>query len=178
MVAIAYDGTNRMIEWKTKSPSSITVKNIPSSDEFSGEGYTANLSVGEQINLSSIITGHNMTLAGIGDDNVTITVASTPTNYTIAVGATQKIDLDSDGVDYDMSIKLNSISGGSASLTIKSISEEINPTTSSGGGSSRVKTISDSQFAEGYTKELRKNYKMRQLRLLRPLKQQHWRLEI
>ena len=166
LMAYADDGTNPSVKYYTKADSlDIVVKNVaaPNSSQFSGGGYTANLSVGGQIDLSSIITGHTMTLAGVGDDSVIITMASTPTNYTIAEGATQKVDLDADGVDYDVSVTLNSITGGSASLTVKSISEAISSSDTSSGGSSGTTTypVSDSQFAEGYTKELKRYYKMK-----------------
>ena len=58
------------------------------------------------------------------DTTAKIEVSSTPQEATLSVGDTRKFDVSEDGY-YDLVVTLNSILGGKADLTIKSISELI-----------------------------------------------------
>ena len=67
---------------------------------------------------------HSILLANLTNDSVVITLSSTPTNISLVINETRYIDLNSDNV-YDLKIRLNSITGNQASLTITEISEPI-----------------------------------------------------
>jgi len=68
--------------------------------------------------------GHQVGITSMTDKTVTIEVASTPQIATLAIGDLKKFDVDADGY-YDISVKLNSITGTDAGLVIASINEKV-----------------------------------------------------
>jgi len=89
-------------------------------------GYTTNISKNERIQVKIGTSNHHIGIINITLDKVTIRVESTPQLATLSIGEEEKFDTNSDEY-YDISVKLNSITGDKAEITIKSISEEINP---------------------------------------------------
>lgn len=67
------------------------------------------------------------TVDAVTEDSATLTIVDADGNnkeITIAVGSTGKLDLDADDV-YDMSIKLDSVTGGKAKFLMKEITETV-----------------------------------------------------
>jgi LPXTG-motif cell wall-anchored protein len=76
---------------------------------------------------------HHVGIASVGTSSVTVEIASTPRNVTLAIGETKKVELTNDTI-YDLAVTLNSISSGKANLTIISISEKMPESSSSSTG--------------------------------------------
>jgi hypothetical protein len=70
--------------------------------------------------------GHHMDVKNITNTTATIEIASTPQTVTLAVGGTKKFDFDEDNY-YDLSVTLDSILNNMADITLKRISEPIDP---------------------------------------------------
>ena len=93
-------------------------------DEKLKEGYTLVLRKDYKVKFDVSNESHILNVDSVGVDSVNITVSSEPQTKTLSVGDEVKFELDGDNV-YDFSVKLNSISGVSAELLMKKISEEI-----------------------------------------------------
>jgi hypothetical protein len=72
--------------------------------------------------------GHQVGITAMTSTTVTIEVASTPQTATLSIGDIRKFDVNADGY-YDISVKLDSISGNDAGLIIAPINEKINEET-------------------------------------------------
>ncbi|UCD20651.1 MAG: hypothetical protein JSW08_02655 [archaeon] len=84
---------------------------------------TVILEEGESFNFSFNETNHTITILNITNDTVTFEISSEPITLTLTVGETAYVDLDEDTIT-DISIKLESITDGKATFSIKSYSEE------------------------------------------------------
>ncbi len=84
-----------------------------SNDVISGNKYSFDI---EDIRHTLILESSNSTTA-------VFEITSTPINVTLNVNESKKIDFDDDNT-YDLEIRLNSISGLKASVTLKSINEQ------------------------------------------------------
>ena len=71
---------------------------------------------------------HYVGVVELTTSTATINVSSSPQQATLAIGDLRKFDVTDDGY-YDLSVKLNSINGTKADITIKSIYEQITPET-------------------------------------------------
>ncbi len=101
------------------------------SDTEITSGVTKSFSVGQVLGFTAVGSHHTFVATTITANNVTVKVTSTPQYATLVVGEEKKFDLNADNT-YDVSVKLNSITGtSSASMTVKAISEAITPTTDS-----------------------------------------------
>lgn len=88
-------------------------------------GYTSNVVKNSKLILNISGETHTVSVLGIQPSSVEIEVASTPKKTTFSVGETKKFELTNDNF-YDIQVTLNSITNATkASITIKSIQEEI-----------------------------------------------------
>jgi len=78
---------------------------------------TCKLSENENIYFKFKDKAHSIKITGIGSDNVELAIYSAPQKLTLATGESEEIDLDSDKQN-DVSVKLESIKNGSATITI------------------------------------------------------------
>ncbi len=95
----------------------------PSLEQLS-DGYTRNLFRNYKIYFEVKRIQHLLNVDSITSSGATITISSTPQTKTLAIGEEWKVELTGDNF-YDLFVTLNSITGNTASLTIKSVSEEI-----------------------------------------------------
>ncbi len=93
------------------------------SDRLS-EGYTKYMRENEQLKFSIDGTEHTLKLDEITASGVKITISSEAQTIELAVGETAKVELTGDNY-YDLSVKLESIEGIFAKLTLKAIHEEM-----------------------------------------------------
>jgi len=98
----------------------------PANEEVS-KGYTQGLSKNDKIQFTFFdekAEKHTLTVDEVGVDFVNITIQSEPIKLTLGIGQSAKLNLTSDNY-YDIYIRLNSITGDKAELTIQTIYEEI-----------------------------------------------------
>ena len=92
-------------------------------------GYTQDLKFRERLktNISGGI--HYIGITSVTNRsitaNITISVYSSPQRFVFNIGDKYKFDVNSDGY-YDLSVKLNSITAETASITIQAINEDVN----------------------------------------------------
>ncbi|MBR9706044.1 VCBS repeat-containing protein [Candidatus Pacearchaeota archaeon] len=87
-------------------------------------GYAAQLAKGDRVSFSSKGENHSLEVKSIIDSIVNITLTSDPINFLISVGQEKKFDLNNNSF-YDLLVKLNSIAGVKANLTLTEINEAI-----------------------------------------------------
>jgi len=90
-------------------------------------GYTRSLKKNDKVNFSIFdFEGgrHLLSVNSVEVDYVNLTIASEPVNFVLGVGQSVKLNLTS-VVYYDLFVKLNTIVGGVAELTIQLINEPI-----------------------------------------------------
>ena len=92
------------------------------------EGISKNLGVGDKINFVITNESHVLNLTQINTDSVIIVVRSDPMTVSLALGETKKLSISSSSY-YDLLVKLESISGSKANVTMKTIQELIPVTT-------------------------------------------------
>ena len=102
----------------------------------------ATTSVGKDDKISFILDSvrHTLTVKSILTDSVVIEIASTPVTVTLPVNKPYNLDLNGDGVN-DLSIKLNSLTGSKASITISEIAKPV--VTNGQGNQNGRTTLSD-----------------------------------
>jgi hypothetical protein len=88
----------------------------------SEEGYNNQLRQKERIKVTIFGATHHIGVKSVSDNSAIIEIASDPVEVSLNVGGEARVDVDEDGV-YDLYVKLNSITGGEADLTIKLIEE-------------------------------------------------------
>lgn len=88
------------------------------------DGYTQALKVNEKFKVNVSKEYHYVTVKNITANSASIEVRSTVQSATLIVGETKKFDVNDDGY-YEMKVKLNSISGTTASFTIQSVYEKV-----------------------------------------------------
>jgi hypothetical protein len=88
-------------------------------------GYTREMKKGDKIKFEKGNQNHTLSLDYIGNNFVNITLRSEPLKLSLMPGEERKINLASEDY-YDLSIKLESIVGGKANVTIKEIYKLIN----------------------------------------------------
>jgi len=103
--------------------SSDTVTYYVDSDKLA-EGYTKYMRANEQLKFSIDDIEHIFKLDEITANGVKITITSEAQTIELAVGETAKVELTGDNY-YDLSVKLESIEGIFAKLTLKAIHEEM-----------------------------------------------------
>ena len=94
-----------------------------SSSQFSS-GYTKELAKDEKISFQLNNEQHNLKLNTISSNSVIIEISSKTQTATLYVGEEKKFNLNEDNY-YDLLVRLNSITGSKADITIKEIIEEI-----------------------------------------------------
>ncbi len=104
--------------------SATATKTVVLTDEQFEAGHTTQLKADEQARVRVNGINHYVSVDAVSETTVKITVSSDPQEATLSIGDTRKFDSNSDGM-YDVSVTLNSITGGKADLTILSISEEV-----------------------------------------------------
>lgn len=87
-------------------------------------GFTKSMFAGEIVAFRATNQSHTFILLSIKNDSVTVQVASVPQKAVLIVGEEKNFDLNADNT-YEISVKLNSITGNKASITLKSISATI-----------------------------------------------------
>ena len=100
---------------------------VVNNKDFSA-GYSQQLKVKERLKLKVSDKDHYVGVVELTTSTATINVSSSPQQATLAIGDLRKFDVTDDGY-YDLSVKLNSINGTKADITIKSIYEQITPET-------------------------------------------------
>jgi len=85
-------------------------------------GKTESLKANEQVKFTAAGGTHTVAVSSVTSTSATVTVSSTPQQATLNIGDLQRFDLNSDGT-YDISVKLNSVSGSQASITVTAISD-------------------------------------------------------
>ena len=102
------------------------------------DGAIRDLEVKGRMKFSINSVEHSVGIVALTSTTATINISSTPQQATFSVGQEKKFDVNADGY-YDVYVKLNSIAGNKASVTIKSINEKIpaitTPTTTTTPGS-------------------------------------------
>lgn len=78
-------------------------------------GKSLDLKKGDVIYFNLNGNKHSITVKEFDANNLTVTVASTPTDVTVGIGQTQKYDVDSDGTP-DIAITYNKIASDSSSV--------------------------------------------------------------
>ena len=87
-------------------------------------GYNVALGKGSKIKFSRNYDSHTLTVDSIGTNFAGITIASSPISFALMNGESREIDFDSDEHN-DLLVKLESIEGSKANITLKSIYEKI-----------------------------------------------------
>ncbi len=107
------------------TPSSVTNTIVSDAEKFEKSGVeNVKLSENERVMIKVSGENHFVRVVSLGKDSAIIGVSSKLQRETFSVGEEKKFDVNGDDW-YDLSIKLNSISGLKADLTIKSIRERI-----------------------------------------------------
>lgn len=96
---------------------------VPSTTQIT-TGYTQQLRESDKIKFSLGEDSHSLTVDQITGDSATITIRSAPQTITLRPGQEAKLSVSST-LFYDILVKLESITNGKASVTMKSISEQI-----------------------------------------------------
>lgn len=105
--------------------SSTATKTVVITDEQFEAGHATSLKANEQAKVKVSGTYHFVSVDTVTTSTVKITVSSDHLQEaTLSIGDTRKFDVTDDGL-YDISVTLDSITGGKADLTILSISEEV-----------------------------------------------------
>lgn len=104
-------------------PKTWTKTIMVSAEQFTG-GYSKTLRSKERIRVSVGGGTHHIGVKEVTASTVTIEVASDPQTATLSVGDERKFNVDGDST-YDIYVKLNSISGNEADVTIKEVDETI-----------------------------------------------------
>ena len=86
--------------------------------------FNKQMKIKERVKLKVNSKIHHVGIKELTPSSATIEVASDPIEISLDVGEDIKIDVDQDGF-YDLYIKLNSIEGSKADLTINYLSEEV-----------------------------------------------------
>ena len=94
------------------------------SDNALTNGYTKMMRVNQKLNFT-IGGAHYLNLDKIESGIVTLTIFSMPQTKALAVNEEWKVDVDGDGRNYDLLVKVTSVTNYFASVTIKKISEAI-----------------------------------------------------
>lgn len=95
---------------------------LPYAGSLISEGLVADITLGSPTTFAISGITHTITLKKINSITATFEISSTPINVTLNLNETKKNDFEDDSF-YDMEIKLNSISGLKASITLKAIKE-------------------------------------------------------
>ncbi len=90
-------------------------------------GYSGSLGEDERVEIEVEGESHYVGVVEVTETTVTIEVGSTPQRVTLSTGEVRKFEVTNDSY-YDIYVQVNSIEGGRANLTIKSIYEQIPPT--------------------------------------------------
>jgi len=112
-------------------------------------GYTRTLQKKQRLKLSVSGEVHYVGIIDISSSSVTINVSSKTQQAIFGVNDLRKFDVTDDKV-YDLSVKLNSISGSNASITVQKISEIVSDESESITG----KAIGNESTYSEETKEL------------------------
>ena len=88
------------------------------------EGYTKSVGRGWKIKFDVNNETHEVKVDKLTSSTIKITVSSEPQEATLVVGDTRRFELTGDDF-YDLSVRLNSIKGLRANLTIQSVYEEM-----------------------------------------------------
>jgi len=120
---VASDSATDSTSSTSKTPMRWTGTFVINEEQFS-EGNTKQVAVNKRLRFKVKNINHHLGVLELTDTTAKIEVSSTPQEATLSVGDTRKFDVSEDGY-YDLVVTLNSILGGKADLTIKSISELI-----------------------------------------------------
>jgi C1A family cysteine protease len=85
-------------------------------------GYTKQLSSNDKISFTSNSENHLLILKSVIGNYSNITIESNPINFILFIGQEKKVDVNNDSY-YDLNVKLNTIKGSVANLTIKNLNE-------------------------------------------------------
>ncbi len=88
------------------------------------EGYSNNLKAKERFKFKVNSVDHSVGVKSISGNSVTLEIASTPTEISLAAGEEAKLDLNEDGY-YDTYVKVESIESNQAKVMIKSVYEKV-----------------------------------------------------
>jgi len=113
-----------------------------SKDSFISDGFNKVFSKRQRVKLIFSNETHYVGVTDVGTNSVVINVSSTPQTATIYTGETKKFEVNTDGY-YDISVKLNSMNGTSANMTVLYLHEKIaeTETNSEGNGTNPPTTL-------------------------------------
>ena len=102
------------------------IQNIKLNEQQLENGVTNSLGAGDRVSFSSNRENHTLNINKIINNSVNITIKSNPINIVLNIGESIKLNL-TNSEFYDLFVKLESISGNKANITIKEINESIHP---------------------------------------------------
>jgi hypothetical protein len=117
-------GCSSVVGGGSSSTSSTWTKTLVVKEEDFQKGFNTQLNKNQRLKVQINSESHHVGIKKIESDKVTIEIASEPIEVILGVGEESKRDLNEDGF-YDLYVKLNSIEGIKADLTIKKINEEV-----------------------------------------------------
>ncbi len=116
-------------------------------DSFKEEGYNRSFSKGQRMKVLIDGDTHYVGVINVSSDRAIINVSSTPQQATLNVGETKKFEVNTDGY-YDISVKLNSIDGTKANLSIMYLHEKMAAVANNltaGNGTNQTTTLTTNQ---------------------------------
>lgn len=109
----------------SSSSSSFYIKTVPTTGDLKDtKKLDKTLDDKERIKVSINSETHYIGVREVKASSVIVEIESDPVKIELSVGQNTKVDVNTDGT-YDVSVKLNNISGGKADLTIEYLSEKI-----------------------------------------------------
>lgn len=108
------------------------------------EGYSQNMVVKSNMKVNVSGTYHYVGVVSLGNTSATINVSSTPQQAVLNVGNEKKFEVSGDGY-YDIAVKLESVTGTLARLTVKRIHELMPASVSTAGSASSTNSTTGNQ---------------------------------
>lgn len=119
-------------------------------DSQAAAGYTHSVIVHSQIEVKVSGVLHSVGVVSLTGTSAVLNVSSTTQQATLNIGDEKKFDVNGDGY-YDLDVKLNSITGSMASLTVKTINEQIVQPSTTSVGSEATGTAAGASQDNGVT---------------------------
>lgn len=109
----------------SSSSSSFYTKTVPTTGDLKDTNtLMKTLDDKERVKISINSETHYIGIREVKVNSVIVEIESNPVKVELSVGQSTKVDVNNDGT-YDVSVKLNGISGGKANLTIEYLSEKV-----------------------------------------------------
>ena len=146
--------TTTTSEETTTSPNggSTTPTTYHPTKEKLAQGYTLTLRKNYNVKFNIGNDSHNLKVDSIENESIQITISSEPQTAILSVGEEKKFELSGDNY-YDLSVKLNSITGDNTELTIKTINEQFISQQPGAGEDGTIPSPGDEQSSEEKERE-------------------------